>query len=172
MPRINIIAALGKKRELGKKNQLLWPISADLRRFRELTMGHPVIMGRKTYESIRSIKPDAPSITDVLSGRTCIVVSQTLRNEPGCVTTDSLRHALAEAEVHDQKDVFVIGGAQLYEAAMYHAGRLYLTLIEAEDPNADAFFPDYSDFSRVIGREEHVDERSGLPYAWVTFERN
>jgi len=118
-----MIAAVGRNRELGRGNELLWHIPEDLKRFKALTLGHPVIMGRKTFESIG--KP--------LPGRTNLVVSRSAL---------SLEDALAQAKKLDKEEVFIIGGAQIYEQALPYADRLYLTLIE-DTKEADAFFPEY-----------------------------
>jgi dihydrofolate reductase len=158
-PRINIIAAIGRNRELGKKNELIWHIPADLKRFRALTMGHPIIMGRKTFESIGRPLP----------GRTNIVVSETITDIPGCIVSNTLHHALADAEEMDRQEIFVIGGTQIYKTALLYANRLYITRIDAEDPEADVFFPEYSDFSNVIDRTPGAE--GDFRYEWLTLER-
>ena len=158
-PQISIIAAVGKNRELGKKNELIWRIPPDLKRFKALTTGHPIIMGRKTYESIGRPLP----------GRTNIVVTRTEQEIPGCVVVHSLDGALRTAEGVDTDEVFVIGGAQLYAEAIPHADRLYLTTIDAEDADADAFFPDYAEFKSVLEREDHPEHTP--PYYWITLKR-
>lgn len=157
--RVSMIAGVGKNRELGKRNELIWRISDDLKRFRALTMGHPIIMGRKTYESIG--KP--------LPGRQNIVVTRAEMSIPGCTVVHSLQEALDTARTLDVEEVFVIGGAQLYTEALPYTDRLYLTVIDAEDADADAFFPEYADFTKEILREEHPEHTP--PYAWVTLER-
>ena len=148
--RVSIIAALGKNRELGRGNDLLWRIPDDLKRFKSLTLGHPVIMGRKTFESIG--KP--------LTGRTNLVVSR---------SSLSFENALAQAKKLDDKEVFIIGGAQIYAAAFPHADRLYLTLID-DTRDGDAFFPEYESlFTKKVSEEER--EQSGLKYRWLTLEK-
>jgi len=150
MPRISIIAALGRNRELGYHNELLWRIPEDLKRFKRLTMGHPIIMGRKTFESIGQPLP----------GRENLVVSR-----QGL----SLEEALQKARALDQEEVFVIGGAQVYEAALSHADRLYLTLID-EEKEADVYFPQYEHlFTKKVAEE--AGEHNGVHYRWVTFEK-
>ncbi len=159
-PRVSIIAAIGKNRELGKNGDLIWRISADLKHVKDLTMGHPLIMGRKTYESIG--KP--------LPGRTMIVVTRGNTPIPGCIVKNSLEDALIEAKAIDPNEVFIFGGAQLYEQALPVTDRLHLTRIDAEDPEADTFLPPYKDtFTKVIGSETHTE--NGLHYQWVTLER-
>lgn len=158
-PRVSIIAAVGKNRELGKQNELIWRISEDLRRFKVLTIEHPVIMGRRTYESIG--KP--------LPNRTNIVVTRGDASFPGCTVARSFVDALRIAGENDAEEVFIIGGAQLYTEALPYADRLYLTLIGESDAGADTFFPDYADFTREIAREDHPETTP--PFSWVTLER-
>jgi len=142
--RVSAIAAIGKNRELGRGNELLWRIPEDLKRVKALTMGHPLIMGRRTYESIG--KP--------LPGRTMIVVSRTQAEIPGCTVAPSIEAALEYAHGIEKEEIFIFGGAQIYEAALPYTDRLYLTLIDAEDAEADTFFPDYTEFSAVIKKEQ------------------
>lgn len=153
---ISIIAALGKNRALGLGNELLWPIPDDLKRFKELTTGHAIIMGSKTYESIG--KP--------LPNRTNIIIT---RNEeydaPGAIITHSLEEAIEKA---GDGEVFIIGGAQIYTLALPFADKLYLTLIN-DEKEADAFFPDYSEFKKETLIEER--EFEGIKYSWVNFEK-
>ncbi len=157
--RISIIAAIGKNRELGKKNDLIWRISADLKRVKELTTGHPIIMGRNTYNSIG--KP--------LPNRTNIVVAQDTTVIEGCVVVPTLSEAFAIAHTLDTEEIFVFGGARMYESSMPFVQRLYLTLIHDEDAEADVFFPPYEDFKNVV--EEEVHSEHTPPYTWITLER-
>ncbi len=159
VPRVSIIAAVGKNRELGKQNELIWRISDDLKRFRALTTGHPIIMGRKTYESIGRPLPD----------RTNIIVTRGDSPIPGCVVAHSLDEALEVGKSIDSEEMFIIGGAQIYAEALSRTNRLYLTLIGESDADADTFFPDYADFTREIAREDHPETTP--PFSWVTLER-
>lgn len=157
--RVSIIAAIGKNRELGKQGDLIWRISADLKRVKELTTGHPIIMGRKTYESIGRPLPN----------RTNIVVSRSTSHISGCLTFDSLEKALEKAKRIDQEEIFVFGGARLYEDSLSHTDRLYLTLIDAADTDADVYFPDHSAFTKKLN--ETPGEENGVRYKWVTLEK-
>ncbi len=159
-PRISIIAAVGQNRELGKKNELIWRISADLKRVKELTMGHPIIMGWNTYQSIGRPLP----------GRTNIVISWTPADIPGCVVVTSLVDALAAAREVEAEEIFIFGGASVYTESINAVDRLYLTRIEATDTEADAFFPPYeNDFSRVMNEETHMENEP--PYTYLVLER-
>jgi len=160
-PRISAIAAIGENRELGKAGGLLWHIQSDMKRLKELTMGHPLIMGRKTYESIG--KP--------LPGRTMIVVTRnTSYDAPGCIVVHSLNDALKTARELEDEEIFIFGGAELYKEALPVTERLYLTLVHASDQSADTFFPSYEAFTKEITREDHSDDV--LPFSWVTLERD
>lgn len=159
---LNIIAAIGKNRELGKNGDLIWRISEDLKKLKELTTGHPIIMGRKTYESIGRPLP----------GRTNIVITRDTSYEAeGCIVVNSLEGALSEAKHSPGSDeIFIFGGASIYEAALPQTDRVYLTLIEATDSEADTYFPEYAgDFKEIArhGQREH----NGLKYEWVDLER-
>ena len=157
--RISIIAAIGKNRELGRGNDLIWRIKEDLGRVKALTMGHPLIMGRKTYESIGRPLP----------GRTTLVVTHAQMCIEGCLVFDSFEKALAAARAIDNAEIFVFGGASIYEAALPSVDRLYLTLIHEEASDADVFFPEYAQFTKEIKREDHLEVTPS--YSWITLER-
>lgn len=158
-PRISIIVAVGRNRELGKKNELIWRIHADLKRVKELTMGHPLIMGLNTYKSIGRPLP----------GRTNIVLAFEPQEIPGCVVYTSFEEALAYAQTIESEELFIFGGASVYTRALPLTDRLYLTKIEATDADADAFFPDYSAFGRIVSEEKNTEGL--LTYSWVILER-
>jgi len=157
---VSIIAGIGRHRELGKKGELIWRVKEDLGRVKNLTMGHPLIMGRKTYESIGRPLP----------GRTNIVVTKTETHIEGCAVFPDFESALAYAESIETEEIFIFGGAQIYALALPHTNRLYLTLFDAEDADADAFFPLYETvFTKVLEDESHTS--NDLSYRWVTLER-
>lgn len=152
---IHLIAACAANAVIGRDGGMPWNLPEDLRHFKELTMGHTIIMGRRTYESIGGALP----------GRQNIVVSDTLRQIPNCVVVPSLAEALAAAQ---QPEVFVIGGAQLYEAALPLAEQLDLTWIDIE-PQGDTFFPTVNwEEYELIDCEEHDGEPS---YRFVTYRK-
>lgn len=163
MPHISIIVATARNNAIGAKGDLLYHISADLRRFKSITMGHPIIMGRKTFESF----PNGP-----LPGRRNIVITrQKGYNREGVEVTDSLEAAIKTA--NDADEVMVIGGGEIYREAMGHADRLYLTEIDAKCENADTFFPeiDASQWVVVEAKPWETDARSGVSYRFITLER-
>lgn len=143
-PIISIIAAIGTNRELGKNNKLLWNIPEDLKRFKELTNGHPVIMGRKTFESIGRPLPNRINI---------IITHDKNYKEEGCLVVHSLEQAIELAEAKDDKEIFIIGGGQIYKQAINIADKLYLTIVKRSYA-ADTFFPDYSRFKKIIFQKE------------------
>ena len=162
LPRISIVAAISTSdRALGNKNQLLWRISDDLKRLKAITTGHPVILGRKTYESIG--KP--------LPNRTNIVISRNPHfSAPGCRVVTSFEEALREAKRHEEKEIFILGGAELYAHALPIVDKLYLTLID-DKKEADIFFPEYENqFPRETFREKRKTS-DDLVYTWVNLER-
>ncbi|OGC87508.1 hypothetical protein A3C20_02875 [Candidatus Kaiserbacteria bacterium RIFCSPHIGHO2_02_FULL_55_25] len=165
-PVIAAVVAMGRNRELGKDGKLLWQIPEDLRRFKELTKGHPVILGRKTFESIVSY------LGGPLLERTNIVVTRSSTplgiNGPNVIVAHSVEEALAKGKALDAL-VFVGGGAQIYEAALPYTDKLYLTLID-DEKEGDSFFPAYeTEFTQVVHDEAH--ECNGLKYRWVDLNR-
>lgn len=160
---VSLIAAVARNGVIGRDGALPWKLSADLKRFRELTTGHHVIMGRKTHESIG--KP-LPKRTNVVLSRSSGYTAE------GCAVSSGLGEALREAERADEDEAFVIGGAGVYELALPTADRLYLTRVEA-DVAGDVHFPDLAaNVWREVSREEHgADERNEHPFAFLVLER-
>jgi dihydrofolate reductase len=157
---ISIIAALGKNNEIGKDNELLCRLPADLKRFKTITSGHTVIMGRKTFESL----PNGP-----LPNRRNIIISRNAQlSIEGAEVYSSLDYVLLKSI--NETEVFIIGGAQIYAQALPIADKLYITRIHAAFPEADAFFPpiDWSIWKET-GREPFpADEKN--PYSFTFFE--
>jgi dihydrofolate reductase len=153
---ISIIAAMDENRIIGRGNRLPWRLLADLKRFRALTMGHPLIMGRKTHESIG--RP--------LSGRTNIVITrQEGYRAEGCVVVHDIPSALAACE--DAGEAFVLGGETIFRDFMAIADRIYLTIVRAT-VEGDARFPDIPDDFVEVSREPAQDI---LPLVFVVYER-
>ncbi len=158
-----IIAAIANNNVIGSENRLIWHLPADLKRFRELTMGHTLIMGRNTFESIG--KP--------LKGRNTIVV--TTRKDydaQGEQVAHNMKEAIRMAK--DKKEVFVAGGSDIYEQtiALYHTRRMYITRIYANF-EGDAFFPEIDlEKWELIDMEKHEpDENNKYPYAFMTYKK-
>jgi dihydrofolate reductase len=149
-PIVSIIAGIGKNRELGWKNKLLWNIPEDLQWFRDKTNGHPVIMGRKTHESIGRVLPN----------RTNIVISRDPSyTAAGCIVCQTFEEAVEQAKQKDTEEVFVIGGASVYAQAIPIAQKLYLTVVDAEF-TADTFFPEYSYRFKTIRNKKASSDRT------------
>lgn len=161
--RVSLIAACGRDRAIGVQGKLPWHLPADLRRFKAQTLGKPVLMGRKTYESIG--KP--------LPGRRNIVISRQARQWQGCETAASLSAALHLAAQDGCEEVFVIGGGEIYAAALPLAQRLCLTEVEQDTPLGDAFFPVLNSTEwECIGREAHEAVQESSPaYAFAEYIR-
>lgn len=149
---------------IGKENALLWYIPDDLKHFKNLTAGHPVIMGRKTWESLPEKFRPLPNRTNI------VVTRQGGYTAPGATLVHSLGDALAAAEsALGADEVFIIGGAQIYAEALQRADRLYLTLIE-DEKEGDAYFPPYEHlFTKTLSNEAH--ELDGLRYRWITLQK-
>lgn len=156
-----MIAAIGRKRELGKGNDLLWKIPDDLKRFRDTTKGHPILMGRKTYDSIGRPLPH----------RTNIVITRDINwKAEGVLTADSVEEGIRIARLKPGNDeIFIIGGGQIYALGLPIADKLYLTIVD-DEKEADSFFPEYERFFTKKTFEESR-ETDGLKYSWVDFER-
>jgi dihydrofolate reductase len=155
---ITLIAAVAKNRAIGYKNKLLYWLPNDLKRFKALTTGHTIIMGRKTFDSLPK---------GALPNRRNIVLSRTQTDFPGCETFASLDEALRHCT--SDEEVFIIGGASVYRQAIAIADRLCLTEVNDTPAQADAFFPAYDDW-RVEKSEPHEkDEKHTLKYAFVDY---
>jgi len=161
-PRVSVIAALARNRVIGIENRLPWRLPEDLAHFKALTLNHPILMGRKTFESLGRPLP----------GRTNIVITRNPGyRRDGCLVADSIPAALALCR--DAAEVFFIGGADLYAQAIPLADRLYLTEV-AIDAEGDARFPDYDrSVFREISRESHTGEKGDvLGFDFAVYERS
>lgn len=160
-----IIVAVADNMAIGRGNDLPWHISEDLKRFKSLTSEHPVIMGRRTYESLGRPLPK----------RTNIVVTRGFDAPEGVLQAGSLEEAftIAEGLVPADGRCFVIGGGQLYAAAMESADRLFITEVHTKVDDADTFFPDIDPEKWIAGERSAVlhDEKSGLDFEFVTYTR-
>ena len=158
---INIIAAVAKDRAIGFQNKLIYWLPNDLNRFKALTTGHTIIMGRNTFLSLPK---------GALPNRRNIVLSRTVTDFPGCDVYPSLEEALAHCT--KDEDVYIIGGASVYTQALSLADRLCLTEVDDTPKEADTFFPEYKADWREVAREDHdIDERHAQRYAFVDYVR-
>jgi len=160
--KVSIIVAVADNGVIGRNGDLPWRVSADLKRLKAMTMGHPMIMGRKTYETLPGPLP----------GRKIIVVT---RNRdfapPNVLTAGSVESALLLAQGDDE--VFIAGGAEIYAQSMHRADVMYLTRVHAE-PEGDTIFPEFDDVNewRLVDSEHfEADEKNQYPYSFLTYER-
>ena len=158
---ISIIAAVAKDRAIGYKNKLIYWLPNDLKRFKALTTGHTIIMGRNTFLSLPK---------GALPNRRNIVLSRSTKAFEGCDVYPSLEEALQHCA--NDEDIYIIGGASVYRQALPLADRLYLTEIDNTPAEADTFFPEYKDDWQESEREDHdTDERHDFAYSFVDYIR-
>lgn len=170
-PIIACVVAIGKNRELGLKDKLLWHIPDDLKRFKRLTTGHPVIMGRKTFESILGYTGGP------LSDRTNIVITRNVQADQSgwsgkFLIVRSLEEAIELAKQQSgSEEIHIGGGAEIYRQALPYIDKLYLTVIDASK-EADTYFPEYEkEFTKDVSTDKTVHEHDGIKYRWVDLER-
>lgn len=157
---LSLIAAVAKNRAIGYQNKLLFAIKEDMEHFKRLTMGHVIIMGRHTFESLPN---------GALTHRKNIVISKSQAVFKGCTRVSSLEEALAMCQ--KEAEVFVIGGEQVYKEAISQTDKLYLTEIDALPQQADAFFPAYDDWQLVAKEEHKKDKSKSLAFAFSIYHR-
>ena len=181
---ISIIACISRNRAIGYQNQLLYHLKSDMARFKELTMGHTIIMGRKTFESLPH---------GALPHRENIVVSKTIKEIPGCKVFSSLNDAITwgnpnplfcctkeEAWMVSSQECFIIGGESIYRQALPLATKLYLTIVDDEPVLADSFFPkiDFTEWEEektleweTERAEKEMRNENGLSFSFLTYHR-
>ena len=155
---IKIIVATSKNKVIGNNNELIWKLSSDLKRFKELTTGHPVVMGRKTYESIG--KP--------LPNRRNIIITRNLEYEVnGCEVVSSLEEAL----LLTNNDCFIIGGGEIYKQSLEVADKMYLTLVH-KDFEGDTTFPELGkEWATIDTKDFDADEKNEYNYSFIEYDR-
>jgi dihydrofolate reductase len=163
MPRVSIIVAVADNGVIGHQGDLPWRQSADLKRLKALTMGHHMIMGRRTWDTLPGPLP----------GRKIIVVTRSRDFVPpeGVLAAGSVESALLLAQNDDE--VFIAGGAEIFEQSLHRADRMYLTRVHAE-PEGDTFFPEFDDVNEwQLADSEHfdADEKNQYPFSFLTYER-
>ncbi len=154
---ISLIAAVSKNNVIGNKGLIPWHIKGEQKRFKELTTGRTIIMGRKSFEEIGKPLPNR---------KTVFISSTKLIETKNCITAASFKEALKAAE--GEEEIFIAGGGRVYEEAMPYADRIYLTVIELVT-EGDTFFPEFdkSEFTKVY--EERIEGE--IPYTYYTYER-
>jgi dihydrofolate reductase len=161
--KLSIIAAIGKNNELGGNNTLLWRLCDDLKLFKQLTMGHCIIMGRKTFESIGKALP----------GRVNIVVTTGQIEVEGVYRAIDLNHAVELARETGDEEAFIIGGGQIYSYAIDLADKLYITEVDAEFPEADIFLPsiDYNDWKMMDSKSFQKSDKNEFHFEYKEYIR-
>ena len=155
---ISIIAAVAKNRAIGYENKLIYWLPNDLKRFKALTTGHTIIMGRNTFLSLPK---------GALPNRRNIVLSRSTKDFPGCDVYSSLEEALKHCT--PDEDIYIIGGASVYRQALKIADRLCLTEINDTPEKADTFFPPYNDWKEESREDHEKDERHEYEYSFVDY---
>jgi dihydrofolate reductase len=157
---VTIVVAISENHVIGKDNKLLWYLPNDLKHFKDITTGHTVIMGRKTYDSVGKPLPKRRNI---------IITRQAITIE-GCEVVNSIDVALALCKNEDE--VFIVGGAEIYKQALHLTDRIYLTIVHKEF-DGDSFFPEISiqEWKEVYREDHQPDEKNSLPYSFITYER-
>jgi len=159
-----MIAAMAHGRVIGADNDMPWHMPADLKHFKQVTLGKPVIMGRKTYESIGKALPGRQNI---------VITRQADFTLPDADVLTTIDDAVALARQSDVEEIMIIGGGTLYQAMLPHADRLYLTFIDLDVPG-DTYFPDYMAEAKwvEVSREfHHADEKNPHDYTFVCLDR-
>lgn len=159
-PRISIIAAVARNRAIGYQDKLLYWLPDDMRRFRLLTTGHTIVMGRRTFESLPK---------GALPNRRNCVLTRTMKELPGCECFRDWDEFAATCSADEE--VFVIGGASVYKALIGKAERLCLTEVDDTPDQADAFFPDYSQWQPTWREHHHADERHDHDFDFVELRK-
>jgi dihydrofolate reductase len=157
---VTIVVAISENHVIGKDNKLLWYLPNDLKHFKEITTGHTVIMGRKTYESVG--KP-LPKRRNIIITRQAITID-------GCEVVNSIEAALGLCAGEDE--VFIVGGAEIYKQSLPLTDRIYLTVVHKEF-DGDSFFPEIKkrEWKEVHREDYQPDEKNSLPYSFITLER-
>ena len=162
---ISLIAAVANNNIIGRDNKLPWHMPADLKWFKSLTTGHHVLMGRKTFEEIK--KP--------LPGRVNVVITRNPNwAADGVAIARSVDEAIGKAQAAGDKEIFVIGGAEIFAQLLHRADRMYITRIHAE-PQGDTYFPEFDDVNewKLVDSEHFdADEKNAYPYSFLTYERH
>lgn len=150
---------MSQNKVIGKDNKIPWHIPEDMKYFREKTKGHAIIMGRKTFESIGKPLPNRTNI---------IVTRQKNYQADGCIVTHTIEEALTEGKKHEQEEIFIAGGSEIYKESITSADRIYLTIIR-KDFEGDTFFPDYFQFTKTLSQKSGKNDE--VAYDFLVLEK-
>jgi dihydrofolate reductase len=164
---ISIVVAVSENNAIGANGNLLWHLPNDMNHFKNITMGHHVVMGRKTYESI-------PPKFRPLPGRKNIIISRQQNFViDGCITVNGIQEAITLAEKAGEEELMIIGGGDIYHQSFSVADKIYLTKVHHTFEEADTFFPETTSEWKVIKSESHLaDEKHKYRYDFIELERN
>lgn len=165
--KISIIVAVGEKNEIGRNGDLLWRLPKDMEHFKKLTMGHHVLMGRITWDSI-------PPKFRPLEGRVNLVISRQTEYQPsGGISVKSLDSAIDYAIRNGENELMVIGGGEIYQQVFNKANTIYLTRVHHTFPDADTFFPELkkTEWIEVSCEKHDTDAKHAYPYSFITYNR-
>ena len=162
----SLIVAIAKNNVIGKDNKLIWHIPNDLKRFKQITSSHKIIMGRQTFESLPVVLPNREHI--ILTRNTDYNIDNDL------VTIEHDFDSLLKKYSNSEEEVFIIGGSQVYKQFLPYCQKLYLTLIDNSFEDADTFFPefDYNNYSVDFESEKFTDEKSNITYRFINLIKN
>jgi|ERR1700743_894017 len=157
---VSIVVAISENHVIGKDNKLLWYLPNDLKHFKDITTGHTVIMGRKTYESVGKPLPNRRNI---------VITRQNITIE-GCEVVNSIEAALALCS--DEAEVFIVGGAEIYRQSLHLTDRIYLTIVHKQF-DGDSYFPEIeaNEWKETAREDYEPDIKNNLPYSFITFEQ-
>lgn len=164
MTKISMVAAVAADGAIGRGNDLLCRLKGDMKYFKNLTMGHTIIMGRKTFQSLPK---------GALPGRRNVVITRSTEKYPDTVTYNSLSAALKGEKNPEAGEIFIIGGEEIYRQTIDAADRLYITRIEGTFPDADKHFPaiDHARWKETSRRENPADENNPYPYTFLVYDK-
>ncbi len=162
-PIISAIVAMSENRVIGDHNHLPWHLPADLKHFKTLTKGHPILMGRKTFESIGRPLPNRTNI---------VITSNPTFKAPGCIVVTSIDEAIQHALSNNNEEIFIIGGANVFQQSMPYVSRIYLTIVH-EEFEGDAFFPEINmnEWNEMESITHAADDENDYSYSFLTLER-
>lgn len=164
---ISIIVAVAENNAIGKNNQLLWHLPADMKIFKEKTIGHCVITGRKNFESIPEKFRPLPNRTNI------VVTRQKDYQAPGAIVVNSLSEAIDKAKATGDNEIFIIGGGEIYKQALHLADKIYLTKVHHHFYDADTFFPELNlnEWNVLCNQKYNADEKNRYSFTFFELER-
>ncbi|MGY8771410.1 MAG: dihydrofolate reductase [Pirellulales bacterium] len=160
--KISLIVAQSENRVIGRNGDMPWRLSSDLKRFKSITMGHHIVMGRKTYESIGRLLP----------GRTTVIITRQADYQvEGAVIADSLESAITKAAGDDE--LFIVGGGQIYASSLTQANKIYQTRVHTEINDGDTFFPevDWTHWNKIHSEDIAADEKNDFETTFEVWQR-